>query len=109
MLVSFLAELLNQEHSTRSIATGHFSDMPDVVLMSATEASPQLQQLRQESWAMGKVYYFVGSPLSSYDMRRVKYDEAGMLFVLADLQPEVDLARPLSFSHSDRALYLPPP
>lgn len=87
MLTSFLSELLSSDHSQRSIDTGHFSDMPDVVLMSSHEAPTALRQLQKESWAMGKIHYYVGSPMSSHDMRRVKYDEAGMLFVLADLLP----------------------
>ena len=37
MLTSFLSELLSSDHSQRSIDTGHFSDMPDVVLMSSHE------------------------------------------------------------------------
>ena len=38
-------------------------------LTLSVQAPTALRQLQKESWAMGKIHYYVGSPMSSHDMR----------------------------------------
>jgi len=82
----------------------------DVVCMANCEAPEQLREVISERWTDGKIYYFIGSSTSQMDLQRIKFYEAGMVFVIADLDSsesirgdEENLLRVLSCNRIRRA------
>lgn len=60
---------------------------PDVVIMSQTPISIEVRSMLSKQWAKSfNILFFVGSPLESVDMKRVRCKSASMVFIITDFQ-----------------------
>jgi len=60
---------------------------PEIVLMSQAACSDAVRDMLKEPWVQHQsIHFFVGSPLNTTDMERVRANEASVSFILADFE-----------------------